>query len=340
MRPRRRIAYGALALPEDAPATAPAGRFDWAGATLLAVGAGLAVFLCYRGQYLGWFDDLSISLAVLALPVALGLFAWREATASRPLLSPGLFRHSTGTLATLTSLFWNAALAALAVVVARYLTAFGFQSWQAGLILAAAGLVSLLMMFVGSLLAPRAGPVATLGLLWLSLAGMTAATVWLSFVDITAPWHRVLAGTILAGAFGGLALGPIIAFMVRDQSPEEELRVRASKFFLRFLGGSLGILMAGVIFATGINTAHESLRLGLIPGLDPTHQVRRSVEHHAVQRGSSAPEATAQAVVLLDEWIQRNAQVMGYQTTLRWVAVFSLAALAVALLIPLTARRP
>ena len=126
--------------------------------------------------------------------------------------------------------------------------------------------------------------------------------------------------------------------MVRDQSPDEELRVRASKFFLRFFGGSLGILLAGVIFATGINTAHESLRLGMIPGLDPTHQLRRAVENHAIQRGSSAPEATAQAAMVLDAWIQRNALVMGYQTTLRWVAVFSLAALAVSLVIPLALR--
>ena len=330
--------YGALALPADAPTSTPAGHFDWAGAALLAAITGLAVFLCYRGQYLGWFDNLAISLAILALPVALLLFAWRELVAPQPLLSPGLFLHVTGTLATLTSFFWNAALAALAVVAARYLTVCGFQTWQAGLILTAAGLISLLMMFLGSVFAQHATPRATLGLLWLSLAGMTAFTVWLSFVDITAPWHRVLAGTILAGAFGGLALGPTIAFMVRDQSPAEELRVRASKFFLRFFGGSLGILMAGVIFTTGINTAHESLRLGMIPGLDPTHQLRRTIENHAIQRGSSVPEATTQAVMLLDAWIQQNAQVMGYQTTLRWVAVFSLAALAVALLIPLAYR--
>ena len=329
------VGYGLRALPPDVPAAAPAERFDWAGAALLAAIAGLAVFVCYRGQYLGWFDDLSISLAILALPAALLLFAWRELTAPRPLLSPGLFRHVTGTLATVTSVFWNAALAALAVVVARYLTACGFQTWQAGLILLAAGLVSLLTMFLGSIFAQHAPPRATLGLLWLALAGMTACTLWLSFVDITAPWHRVLSGTILAGACAGLALGPTIAFMIRDQSPDEELRVRASKFFLRFFGGSLGILLAGVIFATGINTAHESLRLGLIPGLDPTHQLRTSVEHQAIQRGSSIPEAHAQAVAALDAWILRNAQVMGYQTTLRWVAVFSLAALGVSLLIPL-----
>jgi hypothetical protein len=149
----------------------------------------------------------------------------------------------------------------------------------------------------------------------------------------------VLGGTILAGAFAGLALGPTIAFMVRDQSPAEELRVRASKFFLRFLGGSLGILLAGVIFASAINAAHESLRIGMIPGLDPTHQVRRAVEEHAIRQGSSAPEAAAQAATTLDAWIQKNAVVMGYQTTLRWVAVFSLAALAVALAIPLTSRQ-
>jgi MFS family permease len=334
------IVYGSFALPADAPAAPPTGRFDWAGAILLTAIAGLAVFLCYRGQYLGWFDSLIISLAILALPVAIALFAWRELVAPRPLLSPGLLLHATGTLATLTSLFWNAALAALAVVVARYLTACGFQTWQAGLILMAAGLVSLAMMFAGSVLAQHARPAYTLGLLWLSLGGMTAFTVWLSFVDITAPWHRVLSGTILAGAFGGLALGPTIAFMVRDQSPAEELRVRASKFFLRFFGGSLGILLAGVIFATGINTAHESLRLGMIPGLDPTHQIRRAIENHTIERGSSVPEATTQAVMLLDAWIQRNAQVMGYQTTLRWVAVFSASALAMALLIPFAYREP
>ena len=76
----------------------------------------------------------------------------------------------------------------------------------------------------------------------------------------------------------------------------------------------------------------------MVPGLDPTAQLRRTVEHHAIQRGSSVSEAHAQAVAVLDAWIQRNAEVMGYQTTLRWVAVFSLAALAVALLIPLAPR--
>lgn len=329
------VAYGVFAFSKDPPRGASASDLDWPGAALLATIAGLAVFLCYRGQYLGWFDSMAISLAVLALPLAIGLFAWRELVAPRPLLSPGLFLHPTGTLATLTSFFWNAALAALAVVVARYLTACGFQAWQAGLILAGAGVVGLAMMFLGSLFAQHARPPYTLGLLWLGLAGMTAFTLWLSFVDITAPWHRALAGTVLAGAFGGLALGPTIAFMVRDQSADEELRVRASKFFLRFFGGSLGILLAGVIFATAINTAHESLRLGMIPGLDPTHQLQRTLENHALQRGSSLPEARAQAAMVLDAWIHRNAQVMGYQTTLRWVALFSAVALVVSLGIPL-----
>jgi hypothetical protein len=276
-----------------------------------------------------------VRIAASRIAQARGLFAWRELVAPRPLLSPGLFLHPAGTLATLTSFFWNAALAALAVVVARYLTACGFQAWQAGLILAGAGVVGLAMMFLGSLFAQHARPPHILGLLWLGLAGMTAFTLWLSFVDITAPWHRALAGTVLAGAFGGLALGPTIAFMVRDQSADEELRVRASKFFLRFFGGSLGILLAGVIFATAINTAHESLRLGMIPGLDPTHQLQRTLENHALQRGSSLPEARAQAAMVLDAWIHRNAQVMGYQTTLRWVALFSAVALVVSLGIPL-----
>jgi MFS family permease len=332
------VGYGLVALPRDAPAAPPAERFDWAGGALLAAIAGLAVFICYRGQYLGWFDDLSMSLAILALPATLVLFAWRELVAPRPLLSPGLFLHVTGTLATATSFFWNAALAALTVVVARYLTACGFQTWQSGLILTAAGLVSLLTMFLGSVFAQHASARATLGLLWLALGGMTGFTLWLSFADITAPWHRVLGGALGAGAFAGLALGPTIAFMIRDQSPAEELRVRASKFFLRFSGGALGILLAGVIFATGVNTAHESLRLGMIPGLDPTHQLRLTVAHHAIQRGSSVPEAHTQAIAVLDAWIQRNAQVMGYQTTLRWVAVGSLGALATALLIPVAAR--
>jgi MFS family permease len=335
------IAYGALALPRDAPAAAPAGgRFDGAGTALLGAIAGLAVFIGYRGQYLGWFDNLAMSLAILALPAAVVLFLWRQLVAARPLLTLALFRHPTGTLATLSSVFWNAALAALAVVVARYLTACGFQTWQSGLILTASGLVSLTMMFLGSLVAQHLPSRLTLGVLWISLAGMAGGAAWLSFMDITAPWHRVLGGTILAGAFGGLALGPTISFMVRDQTPAEELRVRASKFFLRFFGGSLGVLLAGVIFATGFNTAHESLRIGMIPGLDPTHQVRRALEEHAIQGGSSGPEATAQAAVLLDAWIERNAVVMGYQTTLRWVAVFSLAALAVALAIPLTLGQP
>jgi MFS family permease len=336
------MTYGVIALAKDAPSGGSPRDLDWPGTLLLAVIAGLAVFICYRAQYLGWFDSLAISLAILGLPVAVTLFAWRELTAPRPLLSPGLFRHPTGTLATLTSFFWNAALAALAVVVARYLTACGFQAWQAGLILAGAGFVGLAMMFLGSLFAQHARASLTLGLLWLSLAGMTAFTFWLSFVDITAPWHRALAGTVLAGAFGGLALGPTIAFMVRDQSADEELRVRASKFFLRFFGGTLGILLAGVIFATAISTAHESLRLGMIPGLDPTHQLQATLENHARQRGSSPQEAAAQATLVLDAWIHRNAQVMAYQTTLRWVAIGSGAALLVSLAIPLVglARRP
>jgi hypothetical protein len=111
-------------------------------------------------------------------------------------------------------------------------------------------------------------------------------------------------------------------------------------FFLRFFGGSLGILLAGVIFANALNTAHESLRLGMIPGLDPTHQLRHTIETHAGQRGSSSMEATTQAALVLDAWIQRNAQVMGYQTTLRWVALFSGAALVASLTIPLAGLKP
>ncbi|HXJ81078.1 MAG TPA: hypothetical protein VMS64_20665 [Candidatus Methylomirabilis sp.] len=77
----------------------------------------------------------------------------------------------------------------------------------------------------------------------------------------------------------------------------------------------------------------------MIPGLAPTDEVRRAIEEHAIERGSSGPEAAAQAAATLHAWIQNNAIVMGYQTTLRWVAVFSLAALAAALAIPFTLAR-
>src|SRR5262249_36816552 len=67
------IAYGVVALPEDAPVPQPTDRFDGVGTLLLAAITVLAVFICYRGQYLGWFDSLAISLAILALPVAIAL---------------------------------------------------------------------------------------------------------------------------------------------------------------------------------------------------------------------------------------------------------------------------
>jgi len=85
------IVYGARVLPRDAPAAPPAGGFDWAGTALLGAITGLAVFIFYRGQYLGWFDDLAMSVAILVLPLFLLLFAWRELVAPRPLLSPGLY---------------------------------------------------------------------------------------------------------------------------------------------------------------------------------------------------------------------------------------------------------
>jgi hypothetical protein len=294
----------------------------------------LLLFLLYRGQYLGWFVSTPVCLAAGAAVVVAAVFIWHELRAPEPFVDMNVFTFRTVTLAMVAAAFFNASLYGVAIMVPRYLLLRGYPEWHAGLVMIPGALVMMTTMILAGIVARRSFKVFAV---WIALAGTTASTFWLSRLDLYTPWQWTMAMTCVSGAFSGVSLALLVKLTFEGQTAADVAHTGAMKFFLRLFGGTVGTLGASILLVSSTAVAFEDLRLGMPPGRGPYALVEEAVRAHMIARGSPPPVAAAQAPAVIGGWVSLNAQVIGYQSVLRYLALLSAVALLISVFI---GRRP
>src|SRR5258708_15450861 len=166
--------------------------------------------------------------------------------------------------------------------------------------------------------------------MWLlrgGLGGMTVVGNWLSQVDVYVPWQWVVGVTCLWALFAGLCMAPIAQLIFEGQTPALSGATGAMKFFMRSFGGTLGILLAGIVIDRGAWWGLEFVRDGIVQGQGAVQADAPGIRDHLTRRGSTPQAAEAQSHAVLGQWGDLHARLIGYRPGLRFCAWLSAAGL-------------
>lgn len=271
------ILGGVLFVPTSRDPAAP--RVDVGGLILSTAGITTLVYTVIEAPTWGWTNVRTVAGFALAA-VILAAFAGWERRSTHPMLDVSVFanrRFSGGSLA----------------VTAGFLTLFGFifvitqyfqfikdyTAFQAG--------VRLLPVAVSIALASIAGPrlVERVGTTAVVAAGLTifaAGLAWASTADAATPYTQIAVQMLLLGGGLGLTVSPATEAIMGSLSTDKAGVGSAVNDTTRELGGTLGVAIAGSIFAS-VYSGH--LASTALPGL-PAEAMRHSMglAHTVIQQ--------------------------------------------------------
>ncbi len=320
------LLVGLFIFPKDHPSQWPEHGFDYAGASLFMAIFGLALFLLYRGNYLGWQVSTPIVTSAGALVGVVALFIWRQLVAPEPFLHVGGFAFRTVALTMVASGFWCAAMYGVAIHLANCLLELGYEHWKTGWVMLPMGLIVVVVMFLGGFVRDRSR------LVWmfrLGLAGMTVLGFWLSRIDVYTPWQWVMGVSSLWAVFAGLCMSPVSQLTFEGQPAGAAGATGGMKFFMRSFNGTVGILLVGVLVEQGTWWGLDFVRDGIVQGQGAVQADEPAIRDYLVRHGSAPQTAATEAHAVLGSWVDLHAQVIGYRIGLRVCAYLSAVGLVV-----------
>jgi EmrB/QacA subfamily drug resistance transporter len=277
------IVGGMLFVPTSRDPAAP--RVDAPGLILSAAGITALVYTLIEAPTRGWTDTRTLVGFAVAVAVLAG-FALAERRSTHPMLDVSVFfnrRFAGGSLA----------------VTAGFLTLFGFifvitqyfqfikdyTAFQSGVrLLPVAASIAL-----ASILSPRL--VERVGTTAVVAAGLTvfaAGLAWASTADGATPYDQIAMQMVLLGGGLGLTTAPATEAIMGSLSVDKAGVGSAVNDTTRELGGTLGVAIAGSIFAS-VYSGH--LETAALTGL-PTEAMRHSMAlAHTVIEHLPAPRA-------------------------------------------------
>lgn len=254
------IIGGTLCVPTSRDPAAP--RVDVPGLILSAVGISALVYTVIEAPTWGWTSTRAATGYAVAITVLAGFALW-ERRSTHPMLDVSVFsnrRFSGGSLA----------------VTAGFLTLFGFifvitqyfqfikdyTAFQSGVrLLPVAGSIALASI-AGPRLVERAGSTAVV------VAGLTvfaAGLAWASTADAATPYGQIAMQMLLLGSGLGLTTAPATEAIMGSLSADQAGVGSAVNDTTRELGGTLGVAIAGSVFASVYSDRLDSA--GTLTGL-------------------------------------------------------------------------
>lgn len=287
------IVGGALFVPTSRDPAAP--RVDVGGLALSAAGITALVYTVIEAPTWGWTNARTVSGFALAATVLVAFALW-ERRSTHPMLDVSVFvnrRFSGGSLA----------------VTAGFLTLFGFifvitqyfqfiknyTAFQSGVRLLPVAASIALASVLGPRLVQRVGTTAVVA------AGLTvfaAGLAWASTADGATPYDQIALQMLLLGGGLGLTTAPATEAIMGSLSVDKAGVGSAVNDTTRELGGTLGVAIAGSIFASVYSGRLGATALTGLPAEAMRHSMalaHRVIEQLPAQRAGHVRVAVDRA---------------------------------------------
>ncbi len=243
-------------------------RIDAAGAMLATAGLMLAVFAIVGTTAHGWRSAQTLGVGGLAV-VLLGLFAWRQARATAPLLPLRVLAVRDVSGANAAQLLVIAAAFGFQVLITLYMQrALGYSPEASGLgLIPTAAVIGTVSLGLFARLSGRIGARATL---LAGLALITAALVLLTRIPVQGSYPvHLLPAMLLFGAGGGLTL-PALATLGMSAATEADAGVTSGLFNTsQQVGAAVGVALLSMLAASRTSrllALHEGAAAALTGG--------------------------------------------------------------------------
>jgi EmrB/QacA subfamily drug resistance transporter len=278
------IIGGLLFVPTSRDPAAP--RVDLPGLILSAAGITALIYTVIEAPSWGWSSARAAAGFTLAAAVLIGFALW-ERRSAHPMLDISVFanrRFSGGSLA----------------VTAGFLTLFGFifvitqyfqfikdySAFQSGVRLLPVAISIALASVLGPRLVERVGTTVVVAG---GLAVFAAGLAWASTVAAATPYDQIAMQMLLLGGGLGLTTAPATEAIMGSLSADKASIGSAVNDTTREFGGTLGVAIAGSIFAS-VYSGHLGTA-AVLAGL-PTEAMRHSMAvAHKVIEQLPAPQA-------------------------------------------------
>ena len=307
-------------------------RGDWRGIALMAVGLAAFQTVLDDGNVYDWFGSPFIAKLSLLAAVTLGGFVVLEFITPQPLVNLRLLGRRNFGLGTLGNFLLGFALYASAYLLPQYLAVTqGFDSEQAGEVIAWTGLPQLLLIPLVPLLMKRldARLLVGTGLLIFAVSCFMNITLDQNYAAPQLFWPNIVRAIGQA-----IVMTPLSAIAMLGIAPEEAGGASGLFNMMRNLGGAIGTAAIETFF-TKREQFHSAIITPEVSLLEPATRSRLAdLQQYFMSHGFPDPaSAMHRAIIAVGDTIQAQSTIMGYADCFALLGVVLLvAAVIVALL--------
>jgi DHA2 family multidrug resistance protein len=305
-----------------------AGRIDYVGLSLIAVGLGCLEVVLDKGQEDEWFASSFIVWFSIVAAVALVAFMIWEWNHAHPIVDLRLFKNRNFAAANVMMLTLGMALYASTMLLPAYMeTIMGYTSEQAGMAMSPGGFVVISLLPMVGFLVSRVDPrfLIAFGFSVLSAAMFYMTTHLYPGIDFkTATLLRCYQSVGLAFLFV-----PINSVVYAGLPLEKNNAASGIVNLSRNMGGDIGIAFVTTLIARRVQFHQDRLASHTTMYDAPFRAKLTGIAAAIEHAGASSVDATKRALLAMYGQVQQQAATLAYIDALR------LLAFAAALMVPL-----
>jgi MFS transporter, DHA2 family, multidrug resistance protein len=282
-------------------------RFSWYGFSMLAIACGAFQVMLDRGQELDWFTSREIIAAAVIAGLGLYLFVVHMVTASKPFLSPALFRDRNFSSGMVMVFCVSSVLLSTSALLAPYLQNLaGYPVLTAGWAMAPRGLGTILSMYVASRMGMRVDQrkIMAVGLLILG-AALWQMSTWTPDVSQS----QMMVTLVVQGFSIGLVFNPMSVMAYTTLSPQLRGEGTAMQSLARNFGSAVGISVTSFALTRSVQATHADIAAGITPF------------NRVLQMGDYASHmldpVTRRGAAMLNGMIDQQAEIIAYNNDFR-----------------------
>ena len=284
---------------------------DWRGIALMAVGLAALQTVLDDGNVDDWFGSTFIVKLSLLAAVTLGAFVILEFITPQPLLNLRLLGRRNFGLGTLGNVLLGFALYASAYLLPQYLAVTqGFDSEQAGEVIAWTGLPQLLLIPMVPLLMKRFDARLLVGT---GLVVFAVSCFMNMALDQNYGGPQLFWPNIVRAIGQAVVMTPLSAIAMHGITPQEAGDASGLFNMMRNLGGAIGTAAIETFF-TKREQYHSAIITPDVSLLEPATRSRLSyLQQYFMSHGFPDPaSAMHRAIIAVGDTIRAQATIMGY----------------------------
>jgi MFS transporter, DHA2 family, multidrug resistance protein len=286
-------------------------RGDWRGIALMAIGLTAFQTVLDDGNVYDWFGSPFIVKLSLVAAVALGAFVILEFVTPQPLVNLRLLGRRNFGLGTLGNFLLGFALYGSAYLLPQYLAvAQGFDSEQAGEVIAWTGLPQLLLIPLVPLLMKRldARLLVGSGLLIFAVSCFMNVALDQNYAGPQLFWPNIVRAIGQA-----MVMTPLSAIAMLGITPQEAGGASGLFNMMRNLGGAIGTAAIETFF-TKREQFHSAIITPDVSLLEPATRSRLTdLQQYFMSHGFPDPASAMHcAIIAVGDTIRAQATIMGY----------------------------